>query len=490
VHIATVTHVLGHLLIFLSVILLVPLGLMVYGLPGDYMAFIHSSILSLAAGLLIRWRTGQVELQFSPKEGFAIVTFGWAILAFFGSLPYLLTDLGEQSFSWVDAYFETISGLSTTGASIVNDIEALPRPILFWRSLTHWIGGMGVVVLFLAILPALGAGGFQLFRAEVPGPTKDKLSPKIGNTAKKLWLIYLALSLACFFSLHFAGMGWFDALCHTFATIATGGFSTLNNSVAGFESWKIDLVITIFMFLSGCNFILLIHFIAGRWGTVFKNEELRFYTFSIGIAIIVISIFNSLSPSLQEMSGAKILMDSAFQVVCIITSTGFATADYDLWPLLCQFILLLLMVMGACAGSTGGGMKVFRVLVAFKVARREVAQLIHPRAVLPLKIDGQHISNSLTHVIIGFVSIFILLSGMFAFVVIALEGDRYNMLSLVSICVSCLSNIGPGLDSFGPTDNYAPLKDATKCILSFMMLLGRLELYSVLVMFHPSIWKS
>jgi trk system potassium uptake protein len=490
VHFATVTHVLGHLLIFLSVILLVPLALMAYGMPGDYMGFVYSSLLCLTTGLLIRWRTGKVELHFSPKEGFAIVTLAWTTLAFFSSLPYLLTDLGENSFTLVDAYFEAISGLSTTGATILVDIEALPRPILFWRSLTQWLGGMGVVVLFLAILPALGAGGFQLFRAEVPGPTKDKLSPKIGNTAKKLWLIYLIMSVICFFCLHFFGMSWFDSLCHTFTTIATGGFSTLNASIAGFHNWKIDLVITIFMFLSGCNFILFVHFAAGRWLTVFRNEELRFYAFSTGAAIVIISIFNSLEEHHQHMGGGEILLDAAFKVVSIITSTGFATSDYDYWPLICQFIILMLMIMGACAGSTSGGMKVFRVLVGFKVAIREVGQLLNPRAVLPLKIDGEHISNSLTHVIIGFISIFFLVIGLFTLLVVALEGDRYNMMSLISICISALSNIGPGLDQFGPTDNYSPLRDSTKLILSFMMLLGRLELYSVLVMFHPRMWKS
>jgi trk system potassium uptake protein TrkH len=476
-------------LVFLAFILLTPLGLKLNQTPGDYSAFIESSLYCAITGLFFKLVTRKVKLKFSPKEGFAIVTFGWGFLSFFGCLPYLLTEQNTQVFSVTDAFFETISGLSTTGASIVNDIENLPRPLLFWRSLTHWIGGMGVIVLFLAILPALGAGGFQLFRAEVPGPTKDKISPKIGNTAKTLWIIYVTISIACFICLRLVGMNNFDALCHTFATIATGGFSTLNNSIAGFDNWKIDFVITIFMFLSGCNFMLFLNLAIGRFKPVFKNEELRFYSFAVFFATIVITLLIRQQGN-DEQSWPYTLMDAAFQVVCIITSTGYATADYDLWPQLCQFILLLLMIMGACAGSTGGGMKVFRVLVAFKVAKKEIGQLINPRAILPLKIDGEHISNVLTGVIIGFVSIFILLLGFFTFVVIACEGDRFDILSLFSICVSCLSNIGPGLDAFGPTDNYAPLKDTTKWILSFMMLLGRLELYSVLVILHPNFWKS
>jgi trk system potassium uptake protein len=459
-----------------------------YGIPGDYGAFLESSGLCAITGLLFRLVTRKITLKFSPKEGFAIVTFAWIFLSFFGSLPYMLTDLPQGSFGMADAFFETISGLSTTGASIINDIESLPRPILFWRSLTHWVGGMGVILLFLAILPALGAGGFQLFRAEVPGPTKDKISPKIGTTAKTLWVIYVAISILCFFCLRMVGMGNFDALCHTFGTIATGGFSTLNNSVAGFHNWKIDLVITIFMFLSGCNFMLFLHLALGRIGIVFRNEELRLYTFCVVVSIIVISVINTMSHI--ETSLGKTILDAAFQVVCIVTSTGFATADYDTWPRICQFIILMLMVMGACAGSTGGGMKVFRVLVSIKVARKEIAQLLNPRGILPLTVDGAHISSTLTGVIIGFVSIFILLLAFFTFVVVGLEGDRYDILSLFSICVSCLSNIGPGLDAFGPTDNYSPLRDSTKWVLSFLMLLGRLELYSVLVILHPNFWKK
>jgi trk system potassium uptake protein TrkH len=283
-------------------------------------------------------------------------------------------------------------------------------------------------------------------------------------------------------------MNNFDALCHTFATIATGGFSTLNNSIAGFENWKIDAVITFFMFLSGCNFMLFLHAVSGKASLLLKNEELKFYITSILSAILIITIFNSMA----EVNGHaldKIILDAAFQVVCIITSTGYATADYDAWPHVCQMVILLLMIMGACAGSTGGGMKVFRVLVTLKVARKEISQLLDPRAILPLKIDKEHISSSLTGVIIGFVSIYILLIGIFTFILVAIEGHRYEILSLFSICVSCLSNIGPGLNEFGPTDNYAPLQDVTKWILSFLMLLGRLELYSVLVIFHPSFWK-
>ncbi|MBF0196731.1 MAG: TrkH family potassium uptake protein [Planctomycetes bacterium] len=489
-NIPTVIKVLGTLLIFLSVIILSPLSLAFFEEVHHFAPFFKASAICAITGLFFRTLTKNHTLRFSSKEGFGIVTFGWILLCFFGSLPYVFLELPGGNLSVTDAYFETMSGLSTTGASIITDIESLPRVILLWRSLTHWLGGMGIIVLFLAILPAMGAGGFQLFRAEIPGPTKDKISPKIANTAKTLWGIYILLTLLCFLALWSTKeMSIFESICHTFGTIATGGFSTRNESIASFESWKIDAIITFFMFLSGCNFMLYLQMLRGNF-RVLNNEELKLYSSSIVLGIIFITLLNMSGPVGEMLEWPKILLDSCFQVVCIITSTGYATADYNTWPLLAQFILLTLMMMGACAGSTGGGMKVFRVLVSLKVAFREIGQLLHPRAVLPFKIDNQHISDELTHVIIGFVSIFILLLGFFTFIVILLEGGKYNIISLFSICVSCLSNIGPGLDHFGPTNNYSPLTDTTKWILSFMMLLGRLELYSVLVIFNRSFWKK
>ncbi len=484
----TVIGVLGQILIFLSVILLTPCALILFKIEGDYNAFVYSSISSLICGLVFKFFTRGKKLQFSPKEGFAIVTFGWFLLSAFSSLPYIFTQIENSPFTFTNAFFESMSGLSTTGATILNNIEAIPKPLLFWRSLTHWIGGMGVIVLFLAILPALGAGGFQLFRAEIPGPTKDKLSPKIGNTAKTLWSIYVLLSITCFLALLAAGMSPFNAICHAFSTIATGGFSTLNNSIAGFESWKVEVIIIFFMTISGMNFILFLHLIHGQLKKVLKNEELRLYGFSIMVSAILtcFMIFNH-DPNADQL---KTIRDVFFQVICIITSTGFATADYDLWPVASQILIILLMIMGGCAGSTSGGMKVFRVLISIKVGIREISQLLNPRAIIPLRNDGEQVSNALTHVIIGFVSIYFLILGASSFLVVWFEGERYNLTSLLSICVSSLSNIGPALDSFGPTDNYAPLKDQTKWLLSFLMLLGRLELYSVLVIFLPQMWKK
>lgn len=484
----TVIHVLGHLLIFLAFILCIP-AIVAHMLdaPADFHAFLKAAFCSLIVGVLFRLNTSKHNLKFSVKEGFAIVTFGWVLLSFFGSLPYIFTHIEGYQFNLTDAFFETMSGLTTTGASIIPKVENLPKGLLLWRSLTHWIGGMGVIVLFLAILPALGAGGFQLFRAEIPGPSKDKLSPKIANTAKTLWGLYFLLTILCGFSLSLAGMSIFDSVCHAFGTIATGGFSTHSESIGGYNNWQYNAIITIFMFLSGCNFILFIQLIKGRIGVIYHNEELRLYIVMITGSIAIISAMLYYDGAYTG-SITNILNHTCFQVVCIITSTGYATTDYDMWPLACQFILILLMFTGACAGSTGGGIKVFRVLIALKIAQREIRQLLHPRAVLPLNIDGESISEALLRVILGFVSIFILLLGFFIFILAFIEGDRFNLTSLFSICVSCLSNIGPGLDQFGPTDNYAKLHDSSKWILSFMMLLGRLELYSVLVIFKKDIW--
>lgn len=485
--IATVIKVLGNLLIFMAFILAVPAGVAWHDQVDDFQAFVKSAILCLSVGLIFKITFRKQEMVFSVKEGFAIVTFGWILLSLFGCLPFVFTNLPGYQMSFTDSFFETMSGITTTGATVINDIEALPRGLLLWRSLTHWIGGMGVIVLFLAILPAMGAGGFQLFRAEIPGPSKDRLSPKIANTAKTLWVIYLVLTCLCALSLWSADMGMFDAINHAFSTIATGGFSTKNASIGHFENWKIDVIVTCFMFLSGCNFILFIHLIKRRWHIIYFNEELRLYS-----ALVLFGItFTTLMLYFRESSGSflQYLREASFQIVCIITSTGYSTADYDLWPLACQFFILLLMFTGACAGSTSGGMKVFRVLITLKIAKREIKQLLHPRAVIPLKIDGENIGESLLRVILGFVSIFILLLGFFIFIIVLIEGDRFNLTSLFSICVACLSNIGPALDQFGPTDNYSALTDLSKWILSFMMLLGRLELYSVLVVLQRDIWK-
>lgn len=483
-----VLRVTGRLLMFLGCFFLCPA--LLAEIDGESnVAFLESFAITCATGGLFMFFSRGVKLRFSAKDGFAVVLAGWFFLCIFGSLPYVLMRGNGAALNWPDAIFETMSGLTTTGASILSDVEALPRSLLLWRSMTHWLGGMGIIVLFLAVLPMLGAGGFQLYRAEMPGPSKDKLAPKIGSTAKKLWAVYVGITIVLFILLWLCGMNWFDSLVHTFGTVATGGFSNKNESVAAFKSWKIDLVLTIFMFVCGCNFALLLNVIRGHFTDLFRNDEFKIYLGITLVSIFIITILNATHPTHGEVTWLRSLQVSAFQVVTIMTTTGFATDDYDLWPKSCQLVLLMLMFIGGCAGSTSGGLKVFRFLIVLKVGVREIVQLLRPRAILSIRVDGQSLDEALLRVVLGFVCLFFLTFCFFTLLIIWIEGDSFSVESLLAISISCLSNVGPGLAELGPTDNYQALKDATKLILSFMMFMGRLEIYSVLVMLHRDFWR-
>ena len=474
------------MLLFFSGILLIPLVLALFEPEPEASCFIESSAICAICGLLMYLPTCRCKMLFSTREGFFVVTMSWVALAIFGGLPYMLYR--ENPLSFPDAFFETMSGFSTTGASILSDIEGMPRSLLLWRSFTHFLGGMGIIVLFLAILPAMGAGGFQLFRAEVPGPTKDKLSPKITNTAKMLWGVYVGLNLGCILCLVLVGMGPFDAINHSFAAIATGGFSTKNTSVAAFHNWKVEIVLTIFMYLAGCNFLHFINILRGKIKPIFKNEEWRFYTCSILLASAFIAIVNGYRNAEPHASPQRLALDALFTVTTLTTCTGFGTVDVDSWPQVCQLVVLCMMIMGACAGSTGGGMKVFRVVILLKSTIRDVAHMLHPRAILPLKMDGEHVQDDLLRMILGFVGLHLAVLGGFTLLLLCIEGDRFNILSIFSACVTCLSGVGPGLDKFGTTDNFSALSDASKMALSFLMLMGRLEIYSVLTFFSRKLW--
>ncbi|MBF0246324.1 MAG: TrkH family potassium uptake protein, partial [Planctomycetes bacterium] len=456
----------------------------------DHFAFVHSGLITLGAGALCIYLTRGRQLRFSHKEGFAIVSFGWVVMGLFGALPFLLTRLnGSFQFSLVDAFFETVSGFTTTGATIIDDVESLPRGLLLWRSLTHWLGGMGIILLFLAVLPALGAGGCQLFRAEIPGPTKDKLSPKIGQTAKTLWAIYLGITLLGIFSLKLAGMDWLESVCHTFGTVATGGFSTRNASIAAFGNWRIDAIISVLMFLCGCNFILFLQMLKGNWRAPLQSAEFKFYVLLIIFSSAVITGYIYLDDQLEPVGFLNSMRYATFQVLSILTTTGYATHDYDLWAMPCRLLLLFLMIIGGCAGSTSGGLKVFRVLITFKAGWREIFQLLRPRAILPLRVDGKSLGEELIRSILGLAVLYFVCFCASACFIVVCEGDRYDLMSLLSLPISCLSNVGPGLDAFGPTDNYSALTDPSKWCLSFLMLLGRLEIYSLLVILHRDMWR-
>jgi trk system potassium uptake protein TrkH len=473
-------RILGALLLFLAIALLIPLPFSWYYGDRAASSFIISSVISAFCGGML-YNLFRSETDLSVREGFAVVTFGWTLFALFGALPFVFSGAVP---SYVNAFFETMSGFTTTGSTILTDIEALPPSLLLWRSLTQWLGGMGIIVLSLAILPMLGVGGMQLFKAEVPGPTADRLKPRIQDTAKLLWGVYVLLTGAEVMLLMAGGMTFFDSINHSFATMATGGFSTRNASVAAYDSAYIDWVITFFMFLAGVNFSL--HYLAlrGKINDFIRNEEFLFYTglIAIGTLLIVLLNMGSVYPDFLDN-----LRFSAFQVVSIITTTGFGTADYELWPVLCQYLLVFTMFIGGCAGSTGGGIKVARILLLFKHAHVQVFRLIHPRAVRLVKLGDRPVDKEVMQSILGF---FALYMGVFVTASFIMAGLGMDIPSAGASVIATLSNIGPGLGSVGPVDNFAHVPVFGKVVLAFCMLLGRLELFTVLVLVFPSFWRK
>lgn len=447
---------------------------------GGFWPLIFGAAITLFIGLSGVLITKGVNKNVSKKEGYLVVALSWIVISFFGSLPFYLSGYFG---SFTDAFFETISGFTTTGASILTDIESLPKGILFWRSLTHWIGGMGIIVLSLAILPLLGIGGMQLFAAESPGPTFDKIHPKVKEIAKRLWGIYVLLTFVEVGLLMAGKMPFFDAICHSFATMATGGFSTQNASIANYSAY-IQYIIIFFMILAGTNFSLHFYFLNGKAKQAWKNEEFRFYLLIILVATLVISVGLILNLGLKMESAFR---DSLFQVVSIVTTTGFVTTDYLIWPTEFWLILFMLFFVGGSAGSTGGGVKVTRVLLLVKNSLLELKRLVHPNAIIPVRLNGKPVPQNIVFVVISFFLIYITI---FAFGVIILVGTGIDFVSAIGVSASSLGNIGPGLGSVGPIENYAHLPQIAKWFSSFLMLLGRLELFTVLIIFSPAFWQK
>jgi trk system potassium uptake protein TrkH len=473
-----VLNFLGALLVFLGAFMLLSAVWAFYYHENELIPLVLAAVITSGIGLLT-WKFSDPGQGIQIREGFAIVSLGWMVMAIFGSLPFLLTQAIP---SVTNAVFEAMSGFTTTGASILTDIESLPRSVLFWRSFTHWLGGMGIIVFSLAILPVLGIGGMQLFKAEAPGPTKDKLTPRIRETAKLLWGVYVILSGIETLLLMLCGMNLFDALCHTFGTMATGGFSTRNASIAAFENPLVHWVIIFFMFMAGTNFALHYRAMTGKPILYFRDPEFRFYGGVIIAAILLVFGF-SLGQFANVADGFR---DSVFQVVALCTTTGFVTADYVTWHPLAILILIVLMFMGGMTASTGGGMKMVRCMILLKHAHVEIKKLIHPNAVLPLRFGKRIIPPDMTTNILGFFLLFIVIFLLGALILTALGMD---FATSFGASIACLANIGPAIGDVGPTGSYAGLPGIAKWVLIAMMLMGRLELFTVLVLFSRSFWK-
>ncbi len=476
-----VINILGMLLILNGAFMLlcVPISL-IYG--EEHLTFIASGLLVISTGFILRILTRYSELyDVRKKEGYLVVTGGWLVMSFFGSLPYMISGAIP---GLTDAFFETLSGFSTTGASILNDIESVDKGILFWRSMTQWIGGMGIIVLTIAILPFLGIGGIQLFIAESPGISPDKLKPRIKETAKRLWLIYVGLTVTEIFLLWLGGMSFYDAANHGMTTMATGGFSTKNASIAYFDSPFIQYVIILFMMLAGTNFSLTYFGLHWNFKKIVNNEEFRFYVgFIMSLTILVIILVSGISHGPFEES----FRNSMFQVVSIVTTTGYVTYDYTSWSYLLTILFFMMLFAGASAGSTAGGIKIIRHIILLKNSILELKRIIHPSAVLPVRFNGRAVSTNITSNILAFMIIYIAVFGVGTIIMSSLGNDFETALGSTA---TCLGNVGPGIGSVGPANNFAHLSMSSKWFLSFLMIVGRLELFTVLVLFSPYYWRK
>ena len=456
---------------------------------------LSAGLVTIILGFIMWYTNRNAPKNLHKKEGYIIVTFGWLILTLTGTLPYLFTGAIPN---FTDAIFETMSGYTTTGASILNDIEAVPKGVLFWRSATHWIGGMGIIVLTIAILPMLGIGGMQLFMAEAPGPSADKMHPRITETAKRLWLIYFSLTMAEFLLLKIAGMTWFDAINHAMATLSTGGFSTKNASVAYWNGMPlVQYIIALFMFIAGTNFILTYFAFKGKFKKILQNEEYKWYFLgTLGMVIIItILIVNFQDPNLQtsvnhpmpwgEVESA--FRHASFQVIAVLTTTGFVSADYTMWNSFATMIIFSLFFIGGSAGSTSGGVKIVRHIIMIKSSILELKKLLHPSAIIPVRYGGKAVHQNIVFNILSFFVLYMLI---FILSTVALTFLGLDFMSALGAAASSLGNIGPALGSLSPVDNYASLSDGAKWFCSFLMLIGRLELFTVLILLTPYFWKK
>ncbi|MBC3757252.1 TrkH family potassium uptake protein [Hyunsoonleella sp. SJ7] len=487
-------HFLGLLIVFNGGFMLLSALISLIYKDGVTLQLLLASGVALLLGGIAMLFTRKHIKEMNKREGYIVVTFGWIIMALTGTLPYVMTGSIP---SFTNAFFETMSGYTTTGASILNDIEAMPEGVLFWRSLTHWIGGMGIIVLAIAILPLLGIGGMQMFAAEAPGPNADKLHPRITDTAKRLWLIYFGYTAAETLLLSVAGMSFFDAINHALCTLSTGGFSTKNASVAHWNGQPIiQYIIILFMFLAGTNFVLSYFAFKGKVQKVLKDEEFKLYFWFLAIFTIIAALLiyfradvsaSSVAHPMVWGEGESAFRHGLFQVLAIVTTTGFVTADYTMWTPFLVVFFFGLMFLGGSAGSTSGGVKVVRHLLLIKNGFLEFKRSLHPSAILPVRYNTKAISGDIVFNVLAFFILYML-----SFIIGSLVFSMFQMdfESAIGLSASSLGNVGPALGDFGPINNYAALPPLGKWWASFMMLIGRLELFTVLVLFTPFFWRN
>ncbi|WP_198513436.1 TrkH family potassium uptake protein [Confluentibacter lentus] len=487
-------HFLGLLLLFNGGFMLLSALISFIYKDGVTFQISLAGIVTSVVGVVVMLLTRSHKKEINKREGYIVVAFGWVIMSLSGTLPYVLTDSIPN---FTNAFFETISGYTTTGATILNDIEVIPKGVLFWRSTTHWIGGMGIIVLAIAILPLLGIGGMQLFAAEAPGPSGDKLHPRITDTAKRLWLIYFGYTIAETLLLNLAGMSFFDAVNHSMATLSTGGFSTKNASVAYWNHQPIiQYIIVLFMFLAGSNFVLSYFAFKGKIQKIIHDEEFKLYfkfvlVFTIIAALIIyfradVSI-SSIEHPMVWGEAESAFRHALFQVLSVVTTTGFITADYTLWTPFLVVFFFGLMFLGGSAGSTAGGVKVVRHLILIKNGFLEFKRTLHPNAIVPVRYNNKAINRFIVFNILAFFILY-----MISFIIGALVFSMFQIdfQSSVGLSASSLGNIGPALGNFGPVNNYSALPPLAKWWSSFLMLIGRLELFTVLILFTPFFWRN
>jgi trk system potassium uptake protein TrkH len=488
-----IAKVLGQIQVLMALAMLLALPWSLVYRDGDHLAIIESVCFTAALGVAL-WMFGRRAPEgFYRREALAIVGLGWLLSAATGALPFIFSGL----LSPVDAYFECMSGLTTTGATVISDINAVLNPslpdaiprhsVMFWRSLTHWLGGMGIVVLLLALLPAVGAGTKFLFHHEAPGPTAEGLKPRIRETALRLWLIYVGLSVVECVLLWVNGMTVFDAMCHTFGTMATGGFSTQNASVGAFHSLRIELIIIVFMVLAGTNFNLHYRLAHRDWLAWLRNPEWRVYGAVLAIATAIITVDLALRGSQEHAGIGTLLRWSSFTVVSITTTTGFCTADFDAWPNFSRALLVVLMFMGGCAGSTGGGVKVVRAILLFKIAGGQIQRIFNPRLVRTMRLGGVTIDSELQQAAVAHFLMIVLIFLGASLVMAAFDLDLVTAATSVA---ATLNNIGPGLAGVGATHTYADIPTLGKLVLTFCMVAGRLEIWAILCLFAPRFWRT